>query len=120
MTQESYQGWTNYPTWNVKLWLDNDEFHYRSLAEVIPTIGHQTINDRAAYEGFAPLVRERVYVIRDYVEGYVLNNFDAPDTGMQADLYGWAIGQVNWQEIAASYAEDYPFTGNEDDDEDAL
>ena len=24
-TSESYNGWSNYDTWNFKLWLDNDE-----------------------------------------------------------------------------------------------
>ena len=30
MTHKDYNGWTNYETWNVKLWMDNDEstYHY--------------------------------------------------------------------------------------------
>jgi len=28
---ETYNGWTNYQTWAVKLWMDNDEGAYRYL-----------------------------------------------------------------------------------------
>jgi hypothetical protein len=38
MTNEQYQGYANYPTWNVKLWMDNDEGsqeYYTELAREI-------------------------------------------------------------------------------------
>ena len=29
-----YNGWSNYETWNFKLWLDNDEFSYNRAREL--------------------------------------------------------------------------------------
>ncbi len=29
----SYNGWSNYETWNVSLWLNNDEGSYRELRQ---------------------------------------------------------------------------------------
>jgi len=29
MTQSTYNGWTNYETWNVALWIDNDHYNYQ-------------------------------------------------------------------------------------------
>ena len=36
MTKQEYNGWTNYETWNYKLWLDNNQATYdavRTLAK---------------------------------------------------------------------------------------
>ncbi len=30
-----YNGWSNYETWNFKLWLDNDEFSYNRARELV-------------------------------------------------------------------------------------
>ena len=33
LTDQSYNGWTNYETWNVSLWLQNDEGLYNLALE---------------------------------------------------------------------------------------
>ena len=30
MTEQTYNGWKNYETWNVTLWIQNDEFLYNT------------------------------------------------------------------------------------------
>jgi len=30
LTDTQYNGWTNYETWNVALWINNDEFLYNT------------------------------------------------------------------------------------------
>jgi len=37
MTTETYNGWTNYETWNVALWLQNDESLYNAMLRFIET-----------------------------------------------------------------------------------
>jgi hypothetical protein len=34
-TQETYNGWPNRQTWNVMLWMDNDEGAYRAYREKV-------------------------------------------------------------------------------------
>ena len=35
MMDKSYNGWTNWETWNFGLWLDNDEDSYREINQLI-------------------------------------------------------------------------------------
>jgi hypothetical protein len=34
-----YNGWSNYETWNFKLWLDNDEPSYKRTQELVKACG---------------------------------------------------------------------------------
>ena len=35
MTEEKYEGWENYETWAVNLWLSNDEGLYRNVCGIV-------------------------------------------------------------------------------------
>ena len=43
MTTETYQGWKNYSTWNVALWLGNDEGMY-NLARGYAEHGYKSLS----------------------------------------------------------------------------
>lgn len=114
MTDDTYNGWKNYPTWAVNLWLEND----RGLYEMTLEATQDEIND-------APnciQVRDDIWTVeqatrfntadrlREMVEelphmGYGTDDGEFPTTGIPADLYGWALEQVDWHEIAQSWIE---------------
>jgi hypothetical protein len=85
MIREPYQGWTNYPTWAVSLWLNNDEPLYRQLQSLIRQ------SDGEAYE------------LAQSLKNWVIDDL-TPDLApsFAGDILGWAMEQVNWDEIAAS------------------
>ena len=35
MTEQTYNGWKNYETWNVTLWIQNDEYLYYLATEIV-------------------------------------------------------------------------------------
>lgn len=96
----SYQGWTNYETWAVKLWMDNEEPSYRHWTDRAET-AHEAISHRIPG---ATLHDIPVHNLADEVKEWVQEN--APEVqGMYSDLLQGAIGSVNYHEIAESLLE---------------
>ena len=90
----AYNGWKNYETWNVKLWLDNDQGTYTEVTD------HAT---EAVEEG------TEVYQFADWLKDYVEETFfpeDQEPSGMAADLLNAAKSEVDWFEIAEAYLND--------------
>ena len=90
-TTDDYNGWRNYETWNVKLWLDNDWGTAQEAQEIAAR------GDSSRYEARLAL--------REYVEQIVLGD-EATPASLATDLLGAALSQVDWDEIVAAYRED--------------
>lgn len=80
---EEYNGWANYETWLVSLWLDNDWASYNAL-EVLKA---EPMSDYRKAERLEEQVREL---------------YDFELTGMVADLVNASFGRVHWIEIIRS------------------
>ena len=94
---EKYNGWTNYETWNVKLWMDNDEGSYRYWFEVAEEIWEDCSRDK---DDFCARMADR---LKDE------HSDNAPELqGFYADLLGSALSAVDWYEIAESFVEELP------------
>ena len=91
---ETYNGWKNYPTWCVNLWLSNDEGLYRGSLRLTSL----------AVQGSARGT-ERV-TVADSFKAWVRGDL-APDLGASfaADLLGYALDSVYWFEIADAWIE---------------
>ena len=87
MSDRKCNGWANYETWNVKLWLDNDE-------------GTQADMERIVKHARKPMEAEDA--LRDYVRDMM------PDLApsMFSDILSAAMSEVDWREIVASIRED--------------
>lgn len=85
-----YNGWSNYETWNVKLWMDNDEGNYRYWQDET----ERAITDTQDKDDAIKYIAEQVEA--QHKEGM-------PElAGTYADLMNAALSEVDWYEIAES------------------
>jgi hypothetical protein len=99
MADTTYNGWTNYETWLVNLWMDNEpgsqEFFRETAREYLSTATADDVWSKSEHARF-----HFADWLKDYHED---NRPELP--GVYGDLLGGALGSVNWSEIARHYIE---------------
>jgi hypothetical protein len=96
VSDDRYNGWANYPTWCVNLWASNDEL----LSTHAGWLARNAWEGRRATEYWTAEEQAR-FGLAERIKDWVTDEL-APDLGASfpADLLGWALGQVDWREIA--------------------
>lgn len=96
MDNTRYNGWTNYETWNINLWLDNDagshEYWRERAIEAYTNADTNKVFSKA--ENAALDLRHE---LADYFNEI---NPLADEANCFSDLLGAALSSVNWYEIA--------------------
>lgn len=101
MTKKEYNGWYNYETWVVALWMDNERGSYdqareqarQALEDAKPTYASQT-KTQAATCLLADALKEQHEEALPEVQGFA------------ADLLNAAMSEVDWYEIAEHLIEE--------------
>lgn len=102
MTDTKHNGWSNYETWNVKLWIDNDQHTHNYWLDQARKFykyankGHSiTKFDQAKYD------------LADTLKGSFEEELAdcMPGASCFTGLLNAALSQVNWDEIANSFLE---------------
>lgn len=111
MTDTTYNGWTNYPTWNLKLWIDNEEAIHRAPAELLAQCAERIKGGEG--NEFADSYDSKVRImfveaLKEWAEETFLEQVweSENNAGPCTDMLQWAWGQINWHEIAQSYMDD--------------
>lgn len=84
----TYNGYTNYQTWNVALWIDNDE----NTSDLISDIIAHSKSDYDAADQLKDIVEEMNPLIES--------------ASMFTDILNSALADVNYREIIESHKED--------------
>jgi hypothetical protein len=90
---ERYNGWTNYETWCVNLWIDNEEHSQRYWQR-------QAEEALWAYEG----PDDAVPILAEWLQDWHAEGKPKAE-GVYGDLLRAALSEVNWHEIARHYIE---------------
>jgi len=94
MSNQEYNGWTNWETWNFKLWIDNSEDSYKAIIFLA-----EEVEGRANAKN--DLAKELESLANDLCEESITF-----ETGFFADVCNSAIKLINFYEIAESYLEE--------------
>lgn len=108
MTDKTYNGWTNYETWNVKLWMDNDQGSQEYWQEQAQAAWDATDDDEDEKERAEEAVSSLRETLKDEFEQAECDLLETAgaSASMWADLLGAAMSEVNWHEIAESLMEE--------------
>lgn len=100
---KTYNGWTNYETWNAALWLGNDEYWAERAQELYNEAAEDDINTREerATNDLADDMKDR----HEEASQDMLERSGATSS-VFADLLGAALQAVDWREIATHYIDD--------------
>jgi hypothetical protein len=92
MTDEKgYNGWRNYETWCMALWIDNEKGTYSESREIIKQ--HKERYDKA-------------HALKEWVEEWGEIQEIQERASFVSDLFGAAFSEIDWYEIADNFTED--------------
>ncbi len=91
--ENTYNGWTNYETWLVNIWVDNDKKLYFIMKEILNSCDWEN----KTYE--LSKVLQELY--EKQAENIGLK------VGLMSDLLNGALSAVNWYELAEHYITDF-------------
>lgn len=101
MSDNKYNGWTNYETWCVKLWIDNDQGSQGYWSER----AQSAFDDAEADKTFTRIENAAFALSAELKEEHE-ENTPTMGSGVYTDLLNAALSSVNWHEIAVNMLED--------------
>ena len=105
MSADTYNGWANYETWAVKLWLDNDHGTYLYWQEV----ARETFDEAEDHPTLKTIARpdNARYRLSERLKEEIGDQSPlVGEASLYSDLLSAAISEVNWDEIANALLED--------------
>jgi hypothetical protein len=100
--EKGYNGWSNYETWAVKLWIDNEQGTYEYWREMTREAWENAEEDRrypsqTRKESATCMLADMLKDEHEEAKPEV--------TGVFADLLNAAMSEVDWYEIASAMIE---------------
>ena len=84
-----YNGYTNYETWNLSLWLDNNREWYRAVNDKALNL----VNDVLTKD-------EAIYNLKNFIIDLVQNDEPKIEPSFFSDILNASIREVNFWEIS--------------------
>lgn len=98
-----FNGWENYETWAVNLWLSNDQSTYeywREKAREAWQEAQATVKGNRAEEARC--------ILAQWLKDETDDNNPCSQVSLYTDLLNAALSEVNWYEVAEDFLEGIP------------
>ena len=108
MNTKNYNGWTNYETWVVKLWMDNDEYSHNHWVDTARYIYENEAEEQKHFskmDDAVCILADRLKNDHEEAKDEILERLELT-ASLWADLLGAALSETNWVEIAKNLLED--------------
>jgi hypothetical protein len=102
-SQMTYNGWANYETWCVNLWLTNEEPSYHYWREQAEECLREA--ERRLEPHLTPREGARS-ALADQLREEIASDESFPSAGLFGDLLSAALDSVDWAEVADSFLEE--------------
>lgn len=93
MNSKKYNGWNNYETWAVALWIDNDYNSYLYRCELVEQVKEEHEDEEERQDCLASS-------LKDWIES---QNPITDSASLFTDLLNSALSEVDWREIAENF-----------------
>ena len=98
-----YNGWTNYETWDVALWIGNDEGSDSRARELARKAWDDAEDDDEPRD---EMKRTATGTLADALKEWIDEDAPGMPASLYSDLLSAALGEVNWYELAENLLED--------------
>ena len=102
-SKKAFNGWTNYETWAVHLWLNNEESTYRYWREQAEKWTTQALHLPQVLTGDWTAEQAQRFRLADQLQEEFEDASPLTEPTAYTDLLNSAIGEVNWHEIAEAF-----------------
>lgn len=110
MDEKKYNGWTNYETWAVALWIDSERASYECWRQAAAQARREAPTCRQVADGIWSEENAARFLLADWLKEDITDAAPLTEANVYSDLLNAALAEVNWQEIAdhwlASLAEE--------------
>src|SRR5439155_26953515 len=104
---KTYNGWSNYETWCVNLWLSNDEGTYRHCRSRARDDTNTAEDSSRVREGIWTIEEATRFQLADALKEFLdERNPIAAQASVFTDLINSALCEVDWHEIADAFLEE--------------
>ena len=108
MSDKTYNGWKNYETWLIALWIDNEQ----RLQEEARMIARYAARKNLGDDTLPALADGLKQWVEDWHDVYAVSE----KGGFVSDLLNAAMSEIDWYELAEHYLEDIKDEDGDDEE----